>query len=186
MNRRTRPRHLLASPGDHLKLLADEQPLNEFSQFTLDEETARALWAEHGDAITLRWARIHPGTRPSWWWRLQAPEPRQLLSGVGRPLWQRFPNIEPTYEYGLPEWCGDPDVPPEFESQFDYLKRLGLLVRREGRPPNGEPHPHPFVRRDDGKEPPKATANVDRPRAPPLSLRRRKGRAGGGGAFSDF
>src|SRR5215208_7633421 len=57
------------------------------------------LWAEYGPAIVKQWAAEKPGTRPSLWWKYDAPEPRRpresqaaylkrhrlLLPGEGKP-----------------------------------------------------------------------------------------------------
>jgi hypothetical protein len=33
------------------------------------------LWRQYGDEIVTEWIGQHPGTRPSCWWRFDAPEP---------------------------------------------------------------------------------------------------------------
>ncbi|URL57015.1 hypothetical protein IM816_10095 [Luteibacter flocculans] len=48
-----------------------------------------------------------------------------------------------THHYGIPAWCGDPDNPPEFETQRAYLKRHGLLLPEERRKID-EPFLHPL------------------------------------------
>jgi len=49
----------------------------------------------------------------------------------------------PAHHYGIPVWFGDPDNPPEFETQRTYLKRHGLLLPAERRK-IAEPYPHPL------------------------------------------
>jgi hypothetical protein len=124
---------------------------NPFAEFTFDAEAPR-LWGEYRERILAEWIRDKPGTRPSLWWRFDAPrlldiprahrhcystpdliEPRRLLSGAGRPACEVL-NIVPAYSLGIPvDWSGfDPVEPPRFESQYEYLQRYGLLERGEG------------------------------------------------------
>lgn len=111
------------------------------------DRVMRPLWEEHGAAILAEWIEAHPGTRPSYWWRYEAPrsgesiEPRRHLFGEGVPLHEVL-NVGPAYTCGIPDWCGDPDNPPIFESQHAYLKRHGLLVKGE-RKPRCDPFVHP-------------------------------------------
>src|SRR5262245_22356541 len=85
-----------------------------------------------------------PGTRCWGWWHYAAPEPRRWV-GDGpepKPDPELFERIEGPHREGrrwgvpvfLPErWCfGDPD-PAGFESQRDYIDRLGLWLRGERR-----------------------------------------------------
>ncbi|TPG45516.1 hypothetical protein EAH75_18025 [Rhodanobacter glycinis] len=103
----------------------------------------RPLWEVQGPAILIDWIAAHPGTRPSCWWRYQAPSGgRQCLFGEGKPLHEVL-NIAPSYAFGIPDWCGDPEAPPIFETQHAYLKRHGLLEPGE-RKPRSEPHPLPL------------------------------------------
>ena len=114
------------------------------------------LWEEYRAAILAEWIEAHPGTRPSLWWKYDAPrvttttagryagtltgarmiEPRQLLSGSGSPRHEVTANA-PSYRYGIPHWFGDLDDPPLFESQHAYLKRHGLLEPGERKPLTG-------------------------------------------------
>jgi hypothetical protein len=40
------------------------------------DDELRALWEAHRQAILREWIAKHPGTRPTCWWRYDAPEPR--------------------------------------------------------------------------------------------------------------
>lgn len=86
-----------------------------------------------------RWVREHPGTRPSLWWRFEAPrqtedvhpgwdfdpakpEPRRRVGGTGTPVCECTCTV-PHYRYGIPtEWVlpGEPD-PPGFEPRGPAL-----------------------------------------------------------------
>ena len=72
-----------------------------------DDETIRALWSELQDDILQQHVRRRPGTRPSAWWRWEAPEPRRTVELIDED------DGEP-YE-------GE-------ESQHAYLTRLNLLT----------------------------------------------------------
>jgi hypothetical protein len=93
-------------------------------------EAQKTVWEAHRAALLAAWIEDHPGTRPAVWWRVEAPEPRQRLGGVGNPapppLWRGAPRY----------WCGapdtqwremDPEDPPVYESQAEYLRRHALL-----------------------------------------------------------
>jgi len=77
-----------------------------------------------------RWAKgaiyFSYGERPDAWWRYESKEPRRLLSGhceyVSETLW-----------FGVPTGYGGCDNIefPEYESQFEYLNRLDLLLPGE-------------------------------------------------------
>jgi hypothetical protein len=127
----------------------------------------RMLWDIYGAHVLKRWIVEHPGTRPSLWWRYEAPrqssnedgfwagrlpEPRRRLGGSGRPLHETLAYV-PEFYLGVPAlWpLGDelligPDCvpidrrdPPMFEAQAVYLERAGLLSSAESRRSNSEP-----------------------------------------------
>jgi hypothetical protein len=131
------------------RYLHDEAVDLEFAEFTMD---LPALWKAHGEQIMGQWVVDHAGTRPSCWWRFEAPrlrdiptkyrdcfytadmiEPRRLLRGAGRPAHEVL-NVVPSYSLGIPvDWHGfDSANPPAFETQYAYLERHGLLARGEG------------------------------------------------------
>jgi hypothetical protein len=85
----------------------------------LDE--AGELWAAHRERVLSLWAREHPGTRPSLWWRWDAPrmrpetwplgsgtvwirelpEPRRRLGGTGTPSYEVLATV-PYLDHGVP------------------------------------------------------------------------------------
>jgi hypothetical protein len=118
------------------------------------------LWVDHRAMVLPLWVREHPGTRPSHWWRWDAPraapgtfgqiqkdldgtplpEPRRRLGGVGTPAHEGRGDF-PTLGRGIPvAWlmaplgrapAYDPTDPPIFESEAAYLERHGLFMRGE-------------------------------------------------------
>lgn len=115
------------------------------------QRTGRALWREHGEAVLSEWVVETPGTRPSTWWRVDAPDPRQRVGGIGTPLHEctayvmelvcgvplrwltpalaKRGFLRPIVEYP----AIDPANPPVFESQATYLDRYNLLLPGERR-----------------------------------------------------
>jgi hypothetical protein len=90
---------------------------------------ARRLWTIHRDEVLADWVVRRPGTRPSSWWRFEMPLAQRTQlgeEGTFRPVTM---------------WCGIPTTwsvddfsyanPPLFESQAEFLKRLGLLLPSE-------------------------------------------------------
>jgi hypothetical protein len=162
---RTRPRNKGIDPT-HWAILTDALPPADANPFiALDAESydaMRLLWEDHCAGILADWIKTKPGTRPAMWWRYDAPrldpekhgrwsrtvlaprliETRRKLRGDGKPLHEAL-NYAPAHHYGIPAWCGDPDNPPEFETQRIYLKRHGLLLPAERRK-IAEPYPHPL------------------------------------------
>lgn len=92
--------------------------------FFADEQ---ALWRKYRRLVLAEWSVRHPGTRPRLWWRYDAPEPRRQIGGSGRPAWEHAPAIAPHYLMGIPAQMVDvdPDDPPVFETERDYLERIG-------------------------------------------------------------
>lgn len=60
----------------HLALLRDEPIPDGGNRFAVHSfaRVAPALWRAHRDAILADWIEATPGTRPSCWWMLDAPE----------------------------------------------------------------------------------------------------------------
>jgi hypothetical protein len=86
-------------------------------------------WRAFADELLEAWVAERPGTRPWGWWRLEAPEPRQvlagvefLLPGVGEWAWRG--------RDGLPV-CRPGAGPITVESEASYLRRLKLLLDDE-------------------------------------------------------
>ena len=116
------------------------------------EPVVELLWADLGADITAQWAKDHPGTRPSAWWRFSAPrgpyvyqdsrrgalaleEPRRRVGGVGTPAYETLAYV-PRFGFGIPvDWADDRSGqdPPTFESEAAYLERHGLLTAAERR-----------------------------------------------------
>lgn len=111
------------------------------------------LWCTFRDAVICEWIRDRPGSRPSSWWRFDAPLwpedqhgwhgwyfsahlrlPRARLGGRGTAL-HDIGALVPEFEFGIPStgWGADFDVndPPLFESEASYLRRLNLFVPGE-------------------------------------------------------
>jgi hypothetical protein len=78
------------------------------------EPNLRTAWNAHSDQIVAAFAQATPGTRPTSWWRWDAPEPRRVLAE--------------------PETLLDADDEPEtvfLESEAAYLQRHDLLLDGE-------------------------------------------------------
>jgi hypothetical protein len=125
---------------------------SKFEIFMLDDpngEALRELWDRARGEVLAGWIKEHPGTRPSAWWKCEAPrqpmgnfqgcyydvrlpEQRKFISGSGCPAWMVMAHV-PSYELGLPvEWAGfEAENPPMFESQTSYLRRNNLLAPHE-------------------------------------------------------
>jgi hypothetical protein len=134
-----------------------------------DGMTVPALWRTYGETVLTRWLKDCPGTRPSLWWRFDAPrktEPnradcfwdgklpqaRMRIGGIGRPIFETqayvpdfFLGVPKSWlfgdEYRLTPACEpiDESDPPIFESQASYLKRHGFLLKAEERRASFEP-----------------------------------------------
>ena len=104
-------------PTDMVDYLSDREVDNAWIYFTDDAEFL-AAWNELRDEILAEWTATAPGTRPSFWWKFDAPrqpigtfegsyydgklpEPRQRLGGVGTEGHEVF-NIVPHYISGIP------------------------------------------------------------------------------------
>ncbi len=102
---------------DMMALLSDRELNNAFKYFVSDDER-RAAWNEAREEILAEWITDAPGTRPSHWWRYDAPrlplgtfpgcrhdgkvpEPRRRLGGVGTSQ-NKVLNHVPTYSFGIP------------------------------------------------------------------------------------
>jgi hypothetical protein len=107
-----------------------------FRTFRSDEHRRR-VWRENRGALMQMWFEDEEnlGRRPWGWWRFDARELRRRVGGSGRavmddedcPAWARKTSFgEPAVfaEY-------DPDDPPRFESQLEYLQRHELLTEEE-------------------------------------------------------
>ena len=126
---------------------------------TLDLERVREAWADLGDELLAEHIRGHPGTRPWAWWTFDAREvvrrtgTMKFKVGVGPKSPRRFdrdsrefiaeadfPRDEriaywheryPTADVGALERFDDAHA--AYESEYEYLERLGLLAPGEKR-----------------------------------------------------
>jgi hypothetical protein len=140
--------------NDYMLWLLDRREeakqLNPFIEWLIVHEE-RAQWQAHRDDILPAWIRACPGTRPSCWWRYDAPllkdavarygnwptvrglrEPRRQIDGGGKPSGMSTYKEIDTW-LGVPKyWCGtDSADPPRYESQHAYLSRHHLLMPGE-------------------------------------------------------
>lgn len=147
--RTTRGRRAPPIDADAWAFLNDGVPRNPFTRFLPDAYWS-GLWADHGERITAEWAVRHPGTRPQHWWKFSAPRAPTPDGLQARDSWLW---IEPrcqirgkpvecdggasASEKAVPEWdrddAGHHAAPPVWETEFDYLKRHGLLLPGEAK-----------------------------------------------------
>jgi len=109
-----------------------------------DAKSRKEFWAIHRDMVVAWWIFRHPGTRPSMWWRMDAPGPRRRVGGTGTPL-HECSNSVASYQFGVPSaWrvrgrndylnVGvpiSPEHPPMYESEAAYLRRHNLFLAGE-------------------------------------------------------
>ncbi|HPS56181.1 MAG TPA: hypothetical protein PLP05_11340 [Sedimentisphaerales bacterium] len=115
---------------DQLKFLFT----GKFCCFILEDDL-RQTWQYYRAALLDAWIQVLPGSRPWAWWAFDMPENtrREALEGVhiddypGKKLCKKFKK----YSFGLPSCCDFRDKKPVYESEFDYLQRLGLLLEDE-------------------------------------------------------
>jgi len=96
----------------------------------LDREAAREAWEALRDDLLADYILEHPATRPWAWWEFDAPCPRKRIDGgaersEGTRLWFGVPAILRTLD----------DDAAVYESQHQYLARLGLLLPDEPQAP---------------------------------------------------
>lgn len=115
----------------------------------LDADELRQAWEELRDELLALHIAERPGSRPWAWWQYDAPERRQRLDGV-HPFDDlirtehveriaRKPDTSPSFRdrahelyFGKPACLIVPDdFEAAFESELDYLDRLGLLDYEE-------------------------------------------------------
>jgi hypothetical protein len=92
----------------------------------LSDDELRAAWDDLREELLARHIAEHPGSRPWAWWQYDTPEPRRQIGPGPEPI-------------GDADWFGCPSkfrgIPPSgmYESEADYLERLGLLKDDERR-----------------------------------------------------
>jgi hypothetical protein len=109
-----------------------------------------SIWRDYAGVVVTEWIIERPGTRPSTWWRSDAPEPRLRVGGTGTPSHEVLAYV-PILAYGVPTYWIIPDDlligptlklkcaaldegdPPTFESQASFLLRHGLFLPGERR-----------------------------------------------------
>jgi hypothetical protein len=97
------------------------------------EARLREAIEEMGDELLAEWVATKPGTRPWFWWRFIAPEPRQCLTGPHRYTRPEYARVPHRYYFGVPRFAMAPEfgAGEEYESERDYLERLDLLTDHE-------------------------------------------------------
>lgn len=99
---------------DHWRAMLDMETENRFRRYN---DVPREVWDQHRDAVLAEWVRLHPGTRPTHWWKYDAPQElvpgckgtevwayaaqRQRLGGHGEPGWLHL-NLVPVFHRGIP------------------------------------------------------------------------------------
>lgn len=115
-----------------------------------NQNEAHLLWQQLRDELLPAYVIEHPGTRPAAWWLWDAVERRQRIDGGTHPFdnherqtrlvalfGPRGENPEPHADayrlaFGRPTTCViEDDFQAEYETQTDYLDRLGLLEDSE-------------------------------------------------------
>lgn len=78
-----------------------EDDIIDWLYFTTREEKEN-IWTQCQDVIIEAWVNVRPGTRPSLWWKIVAPEKsRRRLGGVGTAAFEVLAYAE-EYHCGLP------------------------------------------------------------------------------------
>ena len=90
-----------------------------------DADFARQVWGELRGELLPAFIAENPGRRPWGWWAFDSGEPRRRLDRPERPgrgeLW-----------YGCPRFLTQrADFDAEYETEGEYLGRLGLLADSE-------------------------------------------------------
>ena len=88
-------------------------------------------WAQLRSQILPNFIREHPGTRPFGWWEFDAPSYRIQLNDVGSIDDRHAGTIYARGGFGIPRLYLHPGDQPIFESQVDFLRRIGELTKQE-------------------------------------------------------
>jgi len=118
--------------------LFDHETPNQFEVTTLDHvEEIISAWQGVQDELLPQWIAEQPGTRPWAWWLTTAPERRRCVAGEEHP----DNGYSKPHPAEVPYWrlfFGKPSCTrvvngrlPEYETEADYLNRLGLLTDEE-------------------------------------------------------
>ena len=126
--KRARPRTISSGMLSHLETGHDF--FGGFGKKNPDRDAMREVWNEcRDDLIEATIRKKGDGHRPWAWWEFDAPEPRQIVQMVQE---LREPCASLAGRYGIPIHDVVDGV-PIYESQADYLARLGLLTDEEER-----------------------------------------------------
>lgn len=113
-----------------------------FIPFANDEEL-RQFWNSVRADVLAEWIRERPGTRPWCWWRFEATERREPIDNLPHPFdcSDRRAHIDAYCDgdhaehnglsFGEPKYVFGIEPPRHYESEADYLLRLGLLAESE-------------------------------------------------------
>jgi len=111
-----------------------------------DRTAAKEAWGVLGEQILRDWTCEHPGQRPAAWSWFEAPERRRRVDGVQHPFDDRVRKKKhdemPDHywakrhaydlHFGVPRIVsGDDMFAAKYESEAEYLERLGLLTEAE-------------------------------------------------------
>lgn len=140
--------HLNINIWNLLNDLPLEDP-DDLAVFLLRDEELSALWHLYAEEIISAWVKNKPGSRPSLWWRYEAPRQkkgiftgcffdgklpleRKRVGGVGTVAWKEL-NYAPSYYKGVPtRWYAlDENNLPVFQAEADYLREHGLFLEGE-------------------------------------------------------
>jgi hypothetical protein len=91
------------------------------------------LWNLAKVELLPEWILERPGSRPSTWWRFDAPPEHRIFIGGGGAAADQVLAYAPQFYRGLPvNWADFQEGnPPRFESECAYLRRHNLLVASE-------------------------------------------------------
>lgn len=122
------------------------KPRDHSGDFT-DYDAMRAAWEILRGELLPAWIAEHPGSRPFAWWKFDAPERRQRTDNVVHPFDDRIrrkhvedaARMNPSFRetayklfFGRPCClCVRDDFEAQYESELQYLDRLGLLTDAE-------------------------------------------------------
>jgi hypothetical protein len=120
-------KHRPQSDGTLFRLLSDlptEPSDNPFVREFSSDDKLREAWEVHREFIVAHWIKEHPGSRPSYWWKYSAPEPRRRLGGIGTPTDEAF-NYVPSYRFGIPD---------SWVNQWEIELYSGRIMGVDGKP----------------------------------------------------
>lgn len=112
-----------------------------------DQRAMQVAWEKLRDSLLPSFIEKHPGRRPYAWWKFDAPERRRRINGKLHPFdnpkrkaWIKrtinstgYPSADfYVLSFGKPAvFCVPADWNAVYETEADYLSRLGLLMPGE-------------------------------------------------------